>query len=161
MMNARTRKLMTPAAVAVLTFCLISFERPAAAARGNCKEVKGRLSEVVAGYLTAGTITNGGILNGTIESVFTSGGLPTPDPHTYSYTRVFTLTTDRGQLKLNIVGMGDYGTGLISEIGRIDAGGSTGRFAGATGALFTVGKSADGFSTAQFEITGEICSANE
>jgi hypothetical protein len=51
-------------------------------------------------------------------------------------------------------------TGLFSEIARIDSNASTEDFAGATGALYINGKTADGGATFQAEITGEICFAN-
>jgi hypothetical protein len=144
----------------VLTFGLL-LSGQSTSAQSSCKKATGNLSEVADGNHTTGAITAGGILNGMIESDFTSGGLPTPDPTTFSYTRDFTITTNQGQLKTNIVGMGDFSTGLATEIGRINPATSTGRFAGATGVIFTSGKSTDGFATIQFEITGEICFANE
>ena len=159
-MKGNTRIIITLIAVmaVVSTVGLFPLAQPTLA-RSNCHQARGKLSEVVNGNFTTGIITNGGILNGTVASVFTSGGYPTPDPATFSYTRDFTITSNQGQLTTHIVGMGDYGTGLIGEIGRIDPNTSTGRFAGATGMIFTVGKSSDGFSTAQFDITGEICFA--
>lgn len=59
------------------------------------------------------------------------------------------------------VGIFDFATGLFTEIARIDPNASTGRFAGATGVLFTSGKTADGGATFQSKIIGEICLAHD
>lgn len=159
MMNAKTRKLMTLVAV-VLILCLFPATQSTATVN-ECRRVKGSLSDVSNPTGTTGTITNGGILNGTTQLVFTSGVFSTPDPNTFSYTDDFTITTNQGQLKTSNVGIFDAGTGLFSEIGRINPNTSTGRFAGATGVLFTSGKTTDGGATFQSRITGEICLAHD
>lgn len=153
---------MTLAAI-VLTFCLFAFEESASAqeitpsTRNNCYNVKGNLRDVINPTGSTGRITNGGILNGTTELLYTSGVLPTPDPNTFSYTVDFTITTHYGQLKTGNVGIFDGGNGVFSEIGRISPTASTGWFEGATGVLFTNGKTTDGGATFQSKITGEIC----
>ena len=147
-------------AAVVLTFCLFSFEQSTLAQlslHNNCRQVKGNLIEVGNPNGTTGTITNGGILNGTTELLYTSGILPTPDPDVFSYTTAVTITTRYGQLKTGNVGIFDTGTGVFSEIGRINPKTSTGRFAGATGVLFTNGRTTDGGVTFQSRIGGEIC----
>ena len=163
-MKARSRKLMTLVTVA-LTLCLFSSEQTTSAlsARNNCRDVKGNLSEVGNPTGTTGRITKGGILNGTTQLFYTSGVLATPDPTAFSYTTVVTITTNKGQLKTSNVGVFETETGLFrfSEIGRIDPNTSTGRFAGATGVLFTNGKTIDGGATFQSTITGEICLAHD
>jgi hypothetical protein len=164
-MNSKTRKV-TALVLVVLTLCLFSLEQTTSAqeqttsARSNCHTVKGNLSDVSNPNGTTGTITNGGILNGTTELLFTSGVLSTPDPNTFSYTDDFTITTHLGQLKTGNVGIFDGGNGVFSEIGRINPNTSTGWFAGATGILYTSGKTTDGGATFQSRITGEICFAN-
>ncbi len=174
MMNVKTRKLMTLVAI-VLTFGLFSLEQSTSAqeqstaqstaqsARSNCRNVKGKLSEVSNANGTTGRITQGGILNGRTQLIFTSGVLPTPDPTTVSYTDDFTITTNRGVLKTHNVGIFDFATatGLFTEIARIDPNASSGRFAGATGVLFTSGKTTDGGATFESRITGEICLAHD
>ena len=163
-MNGKTTKLMTLIAV-VLTLCLFSSEQTTSAlsARSNCKNVKGTISEVGNPTGTMGRITKGGILNGTTQLFYTSGVLATPDPTAFSYTTVVTITTDKGQLKTSNVGVFETETALFrfSEIGRIDPTASTGRFAGATGVLFTNGKTIDGGGTFQSTIIGEICFAHD
>ncbi|MGH9961836.1 MAG: hypothetical protein ACREBC_32685, partial [Pyrinomonadaceae bacterium] len=168
-MNGKAKKLMALVAV-VLTLCLFSLEQPTSAqeqsksaqsAHSRCRRAKGKLSEVSNPTGTTGRITRGGILNGTTELVFTSGVLATPDPTTVSYTDDFTITTKQGQLKISDVGLFDFATGLFTTIGRINPTTSTGRFAGATGVLFTSGKTTDGGETFQSRITGEICLAHD
>ncbi len=170
-MNAKTKKLTTLAGL-VLTFYLFSMDQSALAqgeqspseqreqtipTHSNCHKVRGKLNEVSNPTGTTGIITNGGILNGTTQLVFTSGILPTPDPAFFSYTTDFTITTRHGRLKTSNVGIFDSGTGAFSEIGRINPNTSTGRFAGATGLIFTNGKTPDGGATFQSDITAEIC----
>ena len=163
-MNGKTTKLMTLFTLA-LTVCLFSSEHTTSAlsARSNCKNVNGTLSEVGNPTGTTGRITKGGILNGTTQLFYTSGVLATPDPSAFSYTTDVTITTNKGQLKTSNVGVFDMETGLLrfSEIGRIDPNNSTGKFAGATGVLFTNGKSMDGGGTFQSTISGEICLAHD
>lgn len=168
MINGNPRKLMTLVAV-VLTLCLLPLEQTTSAqepstsaqsAHRNCRNVEGKLSEVSSANGTTGRITNGGILNGTTQLVFTSGVLATPDPTTVSYTDDFTITTNRGVLTTHNVGIFDFATGLFTEIARIDPNASSGRFAGATGVLFTSGKTTDGGATFRSKITGEICLAH-
>ncbi len=127
----------------VLTFCLLSLEQTVSA-QSNCHKVKGNLSDVSTPNGVIGTLTNGGILNGTYELLNHVGPLSTPDPNTISYSADFVLTTNQGQLKSGDVGIFDFVTGVASEIGRINPNTSTGRFAGATGVLFTNGKTTDG-----------------
>ena len=160
-MNARTRTFMALVAV-VLALCLVSSEQTTSAlSSNNCWNVKGRLNEVSNATGTTGRITNGGILNGTSQLVYTSGVLPTPDPTTISYTTDFTVTTNRGVLKTHNAGIFEVDTGTFSEIARIDPSASSGIFAGATGVLFTSGKTTDGAATFESRITGQICLAHD
>ena len=108
---------------------------------------------------TTGRITNGGILNGRTQLFYTSGVLATPDPTSVSYTTDFTVTTNRGVLKTHNVGVFDFALGSFTEIARIDPNASFGRFAGATGVLFTSGKTTDGGATFRSKISGEVCLA--
>jgi hypothetical protein len=159
-MQSKTMKLMMLSA-AVLVLCLSGLTR-AGSAGSSCKEAKGKLSVVNNGNgTTSGTITQGGRLNGTTQAVFTSGFTATPDPNTFSYNDNLTLTTNKGVLKTSNVGIFDLGTGLFSEIARINPSTSTGDFAGATGVLFIFGKSTDGGATFQAEIDGDICFAHD
>jgi hypothetical protein len=162
MINRKNRKLVTLVAV-VLSFCLFALEPSTSAqsARGDCRIVKGKLSDVSNASGTTGRITNGGILNGSTQLFFTSGALPTPDPVTVSYTDDFTVTTNRGVLTTHNIGIFDFEIGFFSEIARIDPNASSGIFAGATGVLFTNGKTTDGGATFESNITGQICLAHD
>ncbi len=177
-MNTRTRTLAMLVAV-VSTLCLFPLERSAsgqsprglfgpggnsaqstpAQSANNCMKVKGTLADVSTPSGVIGTLRNGGILNGTYELLNHGGPLSTPDPNSISYTVDWVLTTNQGQLKTNDVGVFDFVTGVFSEIQRIDSAAGTGIFAGATGVLYTNGKTTDGGATFQSKITGEICFA--
>ncbi len=168
MINRTSKKHMTLVTV-VLTFCLFPAAHSTSAqeqsnstqsANRHCRNVEGRMSEVSSANGTTGRITNGGILNGRTQLIFTSGVLPTPDPNTVSYTDDFTVTTNRGVLNTHNVGIFEFATGFFTEIARIDPNTSFGRFAGATGVLFTSGKTTDGGATFRSKITGEICFAH-
>lgn len=145
---------------AVLTVGLFSLS-PVVSATGDCQKVKGNESVVNNGnFTTTGTITEGGKLNGTTQTVFTSGFFPTADLNTFSFTDNLTLTTHKGILQTHNVTTFDLATGLFTAIARIDPSGGTEDFAGATGVLYINGRTSDGGATFSGEITGEICSAN-
>ncbi len=110
----------------------------------------------------SGTITNGGILNGTTTTVFTGGPLPTPGPTTSSLSADITVTTHQGQLKTSNVIVFDVNGFAAASVGHIIPATSTGRFAGATGVLFTSGKGI-GFNpfTIKLELGGEVCLAKD
>ena len=158
-MKLRIRTLATFALVA-LTIGLFSLT-PSASAVSDCKKAHGDLSVVNNGNgTTSGTLTQGGRLNGTTQAMFTSFFTPTPDPSTFSFTDDLTLTTANGVLRTHNVGIFDVARGLFSAVNRIDPNASTGDFAGATGVLYINGKTTDGGTTFQGEITGEICFAD-
>src|SRR5262245_59592036 len=71
---------------------------------------------------------------------------------------VSTYTTDDGTLTISDVSVFDTPRGTFAGIGRVTSG--TGRFAGATGDIFTTGHVApDGLSFTT-DVTAEICLAN-
>jgi len=156
------RRTLTAFVMVTLTIALFSLPLATSAHDddSNCKKAKGNLSVLNNGNgTTSGTITQGGRLNGSTQEVFTSGFTPTPDPSTFSYTGNFSITMNKGVLRSSNVGIFDVGTGLFSEIARIDPTTSTGDFAGATGVLYINGKTTDGGATFTAEITGEYCLA--
>ena len=159
MMSFKNRRLATFALLA-LSLGLFSSSR-SVLAYSDCQMVQGNES-VVNNHngTTSGTITQGGKLNGTTQTVFTSAFTPTPDPNTFSFTDDLTLTTNKGVLKTHNVTLFDAANGVFSAIARIDPNASTGDFAGATGVLYINGKTTDGGSTFQGEISGEICFAD-
>jgi hypothetical protein len=147
-----------------LTFGLSLKGQSELVTQNKCKEAKGGWVDVfTGGNTTSGTITNGGILNGTTLTVYTSAAFPTPVPTTVSFIGDLTIATNQGQLKMNTVYLYDFPTGLWTAMGRINTGGSTGRFAGATGVLYFNGRTIGSAIpiTYSSEITGEICRANE
>ncbi len=128
---------------------------------GDCQSMKGTESVVNNGNgTTSGTITEGGKLNGTTQTVFTSGFTPTPDPSTMSFTDDLTLTTNKGVLRTHNVTLFEVAIGVFTALARIDPNTSTGDFAGATGVLYINGKTTDGGATFQGEITGSMCFAD-
>jgi hypothetical protein len=140
----------------------------AAAAQGNCKELKGELVVLPQSGTTEGTIRNGGELNGTFRAVDTSVAFATPDPKVVSYTQDLIISTHVGQLTATSVWLFDFSNlpvGAVSGIARIGptsaktgSAASTGRFAGATGFYFITGASApDAAGNARGEISGQIC----
>jgi hypothetical protein len=159
MMSFKNRMLATFALTA-LTLGSLSSARSVSAVSG-CQKVKGNESVVNNGSgSTGGTITQGGRLNGMIQGAFSSGFTSTPDPNTFSFTDDLILTTNKGVLHTHNVTLFDTANGAFSAIARIDPNASTGDFAGATGVLYSSGKTTDGQATFQGEITGEICFAN-
>ncbi|MBA2702798.1 MAG: hypothetical protein H0U60_02985 [Blastocatellia bacterium] len=187
-MNAKTRKLMTLAAV-ILALGMFSLEPtasaqsphnnhwigiPAASARAaqsasaqssnsNCKQAKGNwfdtFNPTTGG--TIGTITNAGVLNGTTETVYDPAFVFTPDPNVFAYIAQATFTTNQGLLKTNNVYIYNFVTGLWIAMGSIDPNASTGRFAGATGVLYFNGTTVGGFPESYpAGISGDICFAN-
>jgi hypothetical protein len=152
-------KLPTIAAVLGVTLFATA---ESALAQGNCHQAKGQFAGVydAATNTTTGEITRGGWLNGTTLDVFHGTVLPTPHPTTVSFTGDFTLTTIHGDLKASTVIIFNFVTGNAAVLAHIDPTASTGRFAGATGVLYTAGKT---LSFTPFipagEISGEVCFA--
>jgi len=141
--------------ITLLTLSLMVLPQCMLAADEQCKKVDADQDVTVTGPgTTAGTITRGGILNGTTSDIFTSGFTPTPDPSTFSFTAMLTITTDMGTLTTSDVGIFDVVSGVFSEIARVTSG--TGTFAGATGTLFISGSTTDGIHF-QDRIIGQIC----
>ena len=159
-MKATTGKLTL---VAVVVIAGVFSSEQSASAHSNCREVKGTWFEVYpgTGNASTGTITKSAILRGTTETVFDSDSFPTPDPTTVSFTADLTITTHHGKLKARSVFIFDLGTGLWTAINRINPATSTGRFAGATGALFPSGTTIGDGLTYVGWIVGEICFADK
>jgi hypothetical protein len=165
-MNARKVTIMA----AVLTLRLFSLEESAlaqeetAVAQGDCRRVKGQKVSVndAATNTTTGIITKGGRLNGTTVEVFRADVSPTPDLTTVTFAADLTLTTSRGRLKASNVYLFDFAAGVGPVFWRINPTTSTGRFAGATGVVYTAAKLTSVSPDTFFEeITGAICFADE
>ena len=146
----------------ILGALLVTAVVTTSALAGDCQSVKGIESVVNNGNgTTSGTITEGGKLNGTTQTVFTSGFTPTPDPNTFSFTDELTLTTNKGVMRTHNVTLFDVVKGVFTALARIDPNTSTGDFAGATGVLYISGNTPDGGATFQGEITGSMCFAEQ
>ena len=159
-MNTRTRIFATLTLAATLMITSFS-SSTSVLARSGCQRVKGNESVINNGNgTTKGTITQSGRLSGTTQSVFTSGFTPTPDPNTFSFTDILTITTEGGTLLTHNVTLFDVSNGVFSAIARIDPTAGAGEFVNATGVLYINGKTTDGGATFQGDIIGEICSAN-
>jgi hypothetical protein len=183
-MNTKIRMLVMLVAV-VLTFGLFSFEQPTSAQsardrfglygnstqsaaaqspNSNCKQLKGTevdLFDPVAGVAN-GTITNAGFLNGTTVLSFTTGGMFTQDPNVVVFLADLTITTVDGQLTAHTVTTFNIVTGLHGTWGNIDPNASTGRFAGATGAIFfddAIPPADVAFGPYTHSVGGQICFA--
>ncbi|HLJ45839.1 MAG TPA: hypothetical protein VKU01_07525 [Bryobacteraceae bacterium] len=147
-------------AATILALGLLCLDRPASA-QSNCKDVKGNSMDVfnpVTGVFS-GKISNAGDLDGTTAETFT-GSAPTPAPTVFSFTADFVLTTHDGQLKASWVNLYDNATGLFTVMAVINPTTSTGRFAGATGVLYSNGKTVSSAPfTVAAELAGQICYA--
>ncbi len=150
--------------VAGVALMIVSFWSPGRVASAQspnttCKHATGVWIDVYpgTGNTTLGTITNGGILNGTTQSIFTSGAFPTPAATIVSYTSELTITTNHGNLKTTNTYLYDFETGTFTLMGRINPQTSTGQFAGVTGTFFANGKTTGNGFTYPAEIAGEIC----
>ncbi|HET6648301.1 MAG TPA: hypothetical protein VFH01_13320 [Pyrinomonadaceae bacterium] len=154
-MKTKFRIALTLAA-AVLIIGLFSAE-PAVSvlANTNCVQVQGRSTGIFNGVSVDLTFTGAGILNGTGEFTFDFSSLrPTADANSFTYLGEYTINTQQGQVKLNAVALDTAGVPFIhTDIAHVNPNTSTGRFAGATGVIFTKG---DGASA---EHNGEICFA--
>ncbi|MFZ0710683.1 MAG: hypothetical protein WAM53_11635 [Terrimicrobiaceae bacterium] len=125
---------------------------------GQTLNINGKGFGDVTATSTTGFIVGAGILNGTTKATFTDipkpsgGGLLDVDPRTVSYVATLVITTKRGCVTTQDVGIFDTLNGKFSSVSRVIGG--TGRFKGATGFLFFHGDVRDG----RFidEISGEI-----
>ena len=71
---------------------------------------------------------------------------------------ISTYTTEDGKLTISDVSVFDTTRGIFAGVGRITEG--TGRFAGATGEIFTTGRVSPDGLTFTTDMTGDICFAN-
>jgi len=130
-------------------------------AQSNCRRVRAHESGLFdpATNANTGTVTNGGRLNGTFVAAFLPGFAPTQDPTIVTFMSDFSITTDHGVLKARNMYLFDF-AGVATVLGRIDPVTSTGRFAGATGTLFSAGRvtSFNPFTTEE-DVTADICFA--
>jgi hypothetical protein len=127
---------------AVLSAGLAMLDAPLQAESGDsgCRTARGRLVEVFDPTTgsTSGTLENAGWLNGLVEAAFNSAVFPTPDPNKVTFSSTLTIATPHGTLRgARRTYLFDFVTGNGSDVTDIDPDGSTGRFAGATGVLYS------------------------
>jgi hypothetical protein len=132
----------------------------------RCKAVHADVEEVrttencTANFCTVGTIDGNHGLSGTTFFSL-DGGAATPpasSPGTRSYTGVFTITTDQGELVLRETGItyprpGNPEGGVLSSIIEVTSG--TGRYEGATGIMFFHGRNLNGIY--DVKMRGTLC----
>ena len=113
------------------------------------------------GICTAGKIFRGGLLNGTtfyvVDSVGPGAGVGLNPAEVLSYAGELTITTRRGTLTTQDLGVVDYAEGVFSEFDIVTGG--TGIFEGATGTLFIFGSATP--ESFMGKIEGKICLADE
>ena len=125
---------------------------------GQILIINGRGFGNVSGATTSGFIIGAGMLNGTTQATFTDmkasgGGLSLVDATTQSYVATVVISTKRGNVTTQDVGIFDVANGKFSSVSKV-IGGSN-RFTGAKGFLFFHGEV---FPDGRFasEVSGEI-----
>ena len=112
-------------------------------------------------FCTEGTIDgNHGLEGTTFFSVEGGAATPPGSPGIRSYTGVFTITTEHGELILRETGItyprpGNPEGGVLSSIIEVKSG--AGRYEGATGIMFFHGRSLNGVF--DVELIGTLCTA--
>ena len=108
------------------------------------------------GFCAGGTIVgNHGLRGTTFFSAVSFDPIPSDSLGRLAVPGTSTFTTDDGTLTINDVSVFDVARGTFAGVGRIVSG--TGRFAGATGDIFTTGRVAPDGQSFTTDTTGEIC----
>ena len=149
----------------VLAACLLlATAAPSALADADCKPIIAIQRDVLIttncpspiGFCAGGTIAGNHGLRGTnffsarsFDPILSDplGRLAVPGDSTY--------TTDDGVLNISDVSVFDVVRGTFAGVGRITGG--TGRFAGASGDIFTTGRAAPDGTSFVTDVTGQIC----
>lgn len=135
----------------------------------RCKAVQADVEEVVTtencnsplNFCTKGTIDgNHGLDGTTFFSVEGGAATPPTSPGIRSYSGVFTITTELGDLVLRETGVtyprpGNPEGGVLSSIIEVKSG--TGRYEGATGIMFFHGRALNGVF--DVKLVGTLCTA--
>jgi hypothetical protein len=141
----------------------------AGGAANRCKAVHADVQETVTTencmspvpFCTRGTIDgNHGLEGTTFFSLDGGAATPPTSPGIRSYSGVFTITTELGELVLRETGVtyprpGNPEGGVLSSIIEVKSG--TGRYEGASGIMFFHGRSLNG--TFDVKLTGTLCTA--
>jgi len=152
----------------IFTICLLfALLAPAVAANPQCKTIfavqhdtliaEGCTSPI--GFCAGGTFTgNHGFRGDFFFSALSFDPIVSDPLGRLVVPGVSTYTTNDGRLTISDVSVFDVERGIFAGVGRITSG--TGRFAGATGDIFTTGRvSPDGLNFTT-DMTGNICFAN-
>jgi hypothetical protein len=164
----RIRLSLSTTITTALLLCAASASADELAQR--CKPVHADVQEVVTrenctsplNFCTKGTIDgNHGLEGTTFFSVEGGAATPPTSPGTRSYSGVFTITTELGQLILRETGItypraGNPEGGVLSSIIEVTSG--TGRYEGATGIMFFHGRALNG--TYDVKMVGTLCTAD-
>jgi hypothetical protein len=146
---------------------LIAIAAPGAYARSQCKTIfavqhdrlvtEGCTSPI--GFCAGGTFQgNHGFRGNFFFSALSFDAIVSDPLGRLVVPGVSTYTTDDGKLTISDVSVFDTARGTFAGVGRVTEG--TGRFAGATGDVFTTGHvSSDGLNFTT-DMTAEICFAN-
>ncbi len=150
-----------------LLLCAASASASAGEAASRCKNVHADVQEVVTSenctsplnFCTKGTIDgNHGLEGTTFFSVEGGAATPPTSPGVRSYSGLFTIKTELGELVLRETGVtyprpGNPEGGVLSSIIEVNSG--TGRYEGATGIMFFHGRSLNG--TYDVKLVGTLC----
>jgi hypothetical protein len=162
MANSVLRRLPGFALLILAIPSSLLFESPVAAQSNSCIRAEGEWLDTLNGPGTSGITAGAGLLNGTTETVYSPAFVVTPDPNVVSFIAETTITTNQGLLVTNNVYLYNFVTGVGTAFGTINAGASTGRFAGATGVIyFNTIQTIGAFPNQSFKstITGAVCLA--
>jgi hypothetical protein len=161
---------LSTAITSTLGLLLCAASASAADEASRCKAVHADVQEVVTtenctsplNFCTQGTIDgNHGLEGTTFFSVEGGAATPPTSPGIRSYSGVFTITTELGELSLRETGVtyprpGHPEGGVLSSIIEVKSG--TGRYQGATGILFFHGRSLNGIF--DVKLTGTLCTVS-
>ena len=149
----------------VLTICLLmAIMAPSGIAQTECKPIKAVQRDVLissgctspVGFCASGTIDGNHGLRGTsFFSALAFDPIPNDPLGRLAVPGISTYTTDDGTITINDVSVFDVARGTFAGVGRIVGG--TGRFAGATGDIFTTGRVLADGSSFITNVTGELC----
>ena len=140
---------LKPAAALADSQCkpVIAVERDALVAEGCPSPI---------GFCAGGTVSGNHGLRGTsFYSAANFDPIPSDPQGRLVVPGILTYTTDDGVLTIDDVSVFDVARGIFAGAGRITNG--TGRFAGATGDIFTTGRMDPGGTSFVTEVTGRLC----
>ena len=143
---------------------LMAILAPVGLAQTECKAIKAVQRDVLisdgctspVGFCAGGTIDGNHGLRGTsFFSGLSFNPIPSDPLGRLAVPGVSTYTTDDGTITISDVSVFDVARGTFAGVGQITGG--TGRFAGATGDIFTTGRVLTGGSSFITNVTGTLC----